>query len=129
MGARKILIIDDEADFCDLVKKNLELSGEFEVIAANDAKQGLAAAKKNKPALIILDIMMPGMDGLGVLQELKVNMKTALIPVIMLTAKGDEVSIARAGSLYDEEYIIKPVEFSELKIKIEAALKRTSGIF
>lgn len=127
MSKKKILIIDDEADFCKLVKRNLELIGDFEVVIAGDGKQGFNSAKKLKPDLILLDIMMPRMDGFKVLEKLKSDMNTLAIPVIMLTAKGDEASKVKAAQLYDEEYIIKPIEAPELKTKIEEVLRR-SGV-
>jgi two-component system, OmpR family, alkaline phosphatase synthesis response regulator PhoP len=124
MSKRKILIIDDETDFCKLVKRNLELIGDFEVAIAEDGKRGLASAKKLKPDLILLDIMMPHMDGFKVLEKLKTDMNTIAIPVIMLTAKGDEASKIKAAQLYDEEYITKPIDAPDLKTKIEEVLKR-----
>lgn len=127
MSKKKILIIDDEADFCKLVKRNLELIGDFEVVIAGDGKQGFNSAKKLKPDLILLDIMMPRMDGFKVLEKLKSDMNTLAIPVIMLTAKGDEASKVKAAQLYDEEYIIKPIEAPELKTQIEEVLRR-SGV-
>lgn len=127
MSKKKILIIDDEADFCKLVKRNLELIGDFEVVIAGDGKQGFNSAKKLKPDLILLDIMMPRMDGFKVLEKLKSDMSTIAVPVIMLTAKGDEASKVKASELYDEEYITKPIEAPELKTKIEEVLRR-SGV-
>lgn len=124
MSKKKILIIDDEADFCKLVKRNLELIGDFEVAIAGDGNQGFNSAKKLKPDLILLDIMMPRMDGFKVLEKLKSDMNTIAIPVIMLTAKGDEASKVKAAQLYDEEYITKPIEALELKTKIEEILRR-----
>jgi two-component system, OmpR family, alkaline phosphatase synthesis response regulator PhoP len=124
MSKKKILIIDDETDFCKLVKRNLELIGDFEVAIAEDGKRGLASAKKLKPDLILLDIMMPHMDGFKVLEKLKTDMNTIAIPVIMLTAKGDEASKIKAAQLYDEEYITKPIDAPDLKTKIEEVLKR-----
>ncbi|TRZ48776.1 DNA-binding response regulator [bacterium] len=127
MTKKKILIIDDETDFCKLVKRNLELIGDFEVAIAGDGKQGFNSAKKLKPDLILLDIMMPRMDGFKVLEKLKSDMNTIAIPVIMLTAKGDEASKVKASELYDEEYIAKPIEAPELKTKIDEVLRR-SGV-
>ena len=124
MSKKRILIIDDEADFCKLIKLNLELIGDFEVAIAGDGIQGFNSAKNLKPDLILLDIMMPRMDGFKVLEKLKGDMNTMALPVIMLTAKGDEASKARAAQLYDEEYITKPIGAPELKTKIEEVLRR-----
>ena len=124
MSKKKILIIDDEVAFCKLVKRNLELIGDFDVAITTDGEGGFSLAKKLKPDLILLDIMMPIMDGFKVLEKLKSDMNTIAVPVIMLTAKGDEASKVKAAQLYDEEYITKPIEAPELKTKIEEVLKR-----
>jgi len=124
MVKRTILIIDDEKDFCMMVKKNLELSGKFKVTIETSAKKGLALVKKLMPDVIILDIMMPEMDGFKVLEKLKTSKDTISIPVIMLTAKADEESMLRAARLYNEEYIIKPIEAEDLEAKISDVLKR-----
>jgi DNA-binding response OmpR family regulator len=106
------------------VKKNLELTDNFKVEIATRGKRGIKAAKKTKPDLILLDILMPGLDGFEVLEKLKKNQDTMTIPVVMLTAKGDETSRIKAMELYNEEYITKPIEASDLKTKIEKVLKR-----
>ncbi|MDP2924505.1 MAG: response regulator [Candidatus Omnitrophota bacterium] len=124
MAKKNILIIDDEKNFCLLVKKNLELLGDFEVSIATDGKAGIKMAKAMKPHLILLDILMPGMDGFKVLEELKKSGDTIGISVVMLTAKEDSEAKFRAARLYDEEYIVKPIEDTELKTIIEKVLDR-----
>ena len=124
MNKRKLLVIDDEPDFCRLVKTNLELTDNFEVSTATDGKRGLALAKKLKPDLILLDIIMPKMDGFEVLKKLKNDMDVMEIPVVMLTALGDVASKVKAAKLYDEEYITKPIQVHDLKNKLEEVLKR-----
>lgn len=124
MGKKRILIIDDEESFSRLVKRNLELTNDFEVDVAREGKEGIRLAKKIKPDLILLDILMPGMDGFSVLEKLKKGNDTITIPVVMLTAKGDEASKNKAAQLYDELYITKPIDAPELKAKIEKVLKR-----
>lgn len=121
---RKILIIDDEEDLTFFVKANLELAGDYEVEVAINGRDGIKLASREKFDLILLDIMMPHMDGFEVLEVLKKNKKTLSTPVIMLTAKGDEKSRLRAAGLYDEDYIVKPVQIDFLKSKIDEALKR-----
>lgn len=120
---KKILIIDNEEEFCNLVKETLGLWG-FEVAIATDGKHGLNLAKRERPDIILLDIIMPGMDGLQVLERLKADAATSEIPVIMLTAVDAEESKEKALALYDEEYITKPVHFSDLKLKIDEVFKR-----
>jgi two-component system alkaline phosphatase synthesis response regulator PhoP len=122
---KKILIIDDEKDFCYFIKENLQLFGDNEVITTTSGKKGLQAASKEKPDLILLDIMMPGMDGFEVLKRLKRDMKTIHIPVIMLTAKNEEKAKMEAAGLYSVDYLVKPVETNVLKSKIDQVLAIT----
>jgi len=119
---KKILLIDDEEDFAFFVKANLGLVSNYEIIVATKGKKGLKAALKEKPALILLDIMMPGMDGFEVLKRLKKNEKTINIPVIMLTAKNEDESRIKAAGLYCEDYIVKPIEIRLLNAKIHKIL-------
>lgn len=119
---QKILIIDDEKDFCLFIKEVLEITGKYEVSIATSGKSGIRASRYRKPDLILLDIIMPKMDGFEVLKELKQNKRTLSIPVIMLTAKVNDDSKTRAASLYDEDYIVKPVKVDELRSKIDNTL-------
>ena len=121
---RKILIIDDEKDYCLFVKQNLELMGAYNVVIANDGATGLEIASKDRPDLILLDIIMPRMNGFEVLKELKNNKKMNGIPVVMLTALDTEEAREKALSIYGEDYISKPVEMSVLKARIEAVLAK-----
>ena len=119
---KKILLIDDEEDFAFFVKANLGLVSNYEIIVATKGKKGIKTALKEKPALILLDIMMPGMDGFEVLKRLKKNEKTMNIPVIMLTAKNEDESKIKAVGLYCEDYIVKPIEIRLLNAKIHKIL-------
>ena len=121
---KTILIIDDEKDFTFFVKANLELTGRYKVIMAQNGKDGLRAAQQNKPALILLDVMMPGMDGLEVLKRLKESEKTMHIPVIILTAKGDDDTKMLAATSFNEDFIVKPVELKLLASKVDSVLAR-----
>ena len=116
---RKMRIIDDETDFSLLLKANLEESIDCEATTADSGEEGLKGPRTHQPDLIFLDVMMPGMDGLEVLKRLKEDPKTLSIPVVMLTSVADQQVKQRAGSLYDEEYIEKPIETAVLKEKIE----------
>lgn len=124
MEGRTILLIDDEKDFCKLVKLNLEQISDFKIITAYNGKEGIDAARQNKPDLILLDIMMPVMDGLTALKILKEDFATMDIPVVMLTAKNDDLSRVKAIWAYSQDYIVKPIEANELKNKIESILQR-----
>ncbi len=124
---KTILIIDDEEDFCYFVKKNLEAISNYEIITTTKGKKGIQIARKKKPDLILLDIMMPGIDGLEVLKRLKKNENTQNIPVIMLTAKDEDESKIRALGSFCDDYIVKPVENVELKGKIHKVLSITKS--
>lgn len=124
MGIKTILIIDDEPDFCELIKESLELRGNFEVFTATGGKEGINIARKVRPNAILLDIRMPGMSGFEVLENLKKNKDTMAIPVIMLSGMDDEPSKIKAAQLFNESYITKPVEIENLEKNIESVLKR-----
>jgi DNA-binding response OmpR family regulator len=120
----KILIIDAEKDFAHFVKDNLQLISNYTVITASRGKKGVRIALKENPDLILLDVMMPGMDGFEVLKRLKRNEKTYHIPVIMLTAKSDDESKITASGLSVDDTIIKPVEPKVLRTKIRSVLSQ-----
>lgn len=124
MEKTKILMIDDEQDFCKLVKMNLEQVGDYYVVISSNSKQGIKLAKKEKPDLILLDIMMPGVDGFKVLEVLKKDSATMAIPVVMLTAQLGDESKLKAMQLFDEAYLTKPIDTYELKTKIDEVLRR-----
>ena len=121
---KKVLMIDDEKEFCMVVKQNLEMKGDYKIEIATDGKSGISAALHHKPDLILLDIIMPGMGGFDVLRELKNNRETTSIPVIMLTAVGSDEAKEKALGLYDEDYVVKPVLLSDLDAKIRKVLSR-----
>jgi DNA-binding response OmpR family regulator len=120
----KILIIDAEKDFAHFVKDNLQLISNYTVITASRGKKGVRIALKENPDLILLDVMMPGMDGFEVLKRLKRNEKTYHIPVIMLTAKSDDESKITASGLSVDDTIVKPVEAKVLRTKIRSVLSQ-----
>lgn len=125
---KKILIIDDEEDFCYFVKANLQRISNYEILIAHRGKKGIRFVRKEKPDLILLDVMMPGMDGFEVLKRLKKSEETQYIPVIMLTAKNEDESKIKAAGLYCEDYIVKPVEIKVLKAKIHRVLSMKTGL-
>lgn len=127
MAKRKIriLIIDDEEDFCFLIKSNLESIGNYKVNTAKTCKKGMWAARWHKPDLILLDIMMPGIGGLEVLRRLKKSNKTRNIPIIMLTAVANTETEERAFSLHCDGYIVKPIKIEELISKLEKMLSKS----
>ncbi len=119
---KKILIIDDEPDFCFFVKENLELTGAYTVLTAHGGAEGLAVAFKERPDLILLDLLMPNIDGVTVYKELEAHEATAAIPVIILTATDAEAVRERIPELPAEAFLTKPVQFVELKARIETLL-------
>lgn len=121
---RRILVIDDEPEVVDLLKKRLEKAG-YQVMTATDGPQGFKAAVEQKPDLILLDIIMPDVDGLTVLRQLKAEESTSSIPVVMVTAKGMTDSIFEAQKFGATDYIIKPFQWSEL-LKF---IKRYLGLY
>jgi DNA-binding response OmpR family regulator len=120
---KKILLIDDEEDFCFFVKSNLFDTGEFDVAYATDPGKGLKLAKKDPPDLILLDILMPKKNGFRVLEQLKNDSQTLYIPVIMLTAVGEDEAKIRASQSYCEDYLTKPVTVEALRAKINEIFK------
>jgi len=118
-----VLFIDDEVGYCNLIKMRLKLMANFNVICADNGKDGLKLARQIKPDIIILDIIMPGLDGFAVLEKLKKDDKTISIPVIMLSGLDNDEAKIKANRLYDETYITKPVDIYKLKDKIEEILK------
>lgn len=109
----KILVIDDEAEVVSLLQQYLENAG-YEVIATQSGPVGLALAVSQKPDLIILDIIMPEIDGLTVLKDLRSENYTCQVPVILLTAKGRTEDILEAEKYRPTDYVIKPVQLSYL---------------
>ena len=124
MERKRILIIDDEEDFCSLIKTGLETRSDFEVSIATNGKEGIELARMIKPDLILLDVTMPEIDGFQVLEKLKKDKNTVSIPVVMLTAREDVEYKRKAAQLFNEGYLTKPVEFSVLKSTIENIFKR-----
>ena len=123
--SKKILIIDDEPNICSLVSDFLGKKG-FTAITAKSGKEGVSAANKFLPDLILLDINMPEMDGFAVLEKIKYSPKTMPIPVVMLSGRGDDESKIKASGLYSEYYITKPFGLEELESKIKEVLKITT---
>lgn len=118
-----VLVIDDDPSWRKLIEYNLYSDG-FEVYTAEDGPSGIEAAVKHKPRLILLDIMMPGTDGLEVLSTLKYDSRTNHIPVIMLTAKGSIGDIDRAFGIGADDYITKPFEGKKLGNSIREKLEK-----
>ncbi len=121
--AKKILITEDSPTILEITKQFLESKG-YEVIQAIDGQEALDKARKENPDLIILDLMLPKMDGFEVCRLIKQNSKIKNIPIIMLTAKGEEVDRIVGLELGADDYVVKPFSPRELVLRIKAILKR-----
>ena len=123
MAKEKILVVDDEEDILELVRYNLTKEG-YGVICASSGEEGLNTAKLKLPDLIVLDLMLPGIDGLDVARALKTESNTKSIPIIMLTAKGEEADIVTGLEIGADDYISKPFSPRILIARIRAVLRR-----
>jgi two-component system, OmpR family, alkaline phosphatase synthesis response regulator PhoP len=121
-----VLVIDDERDLIELVRYNLEKEG-FSVIGADNGESGLSLAASEKPDAIVVDLMLPGIDGLEVCRLLRADSGTARIPIIMLTAKGSEADRIVGLELGADDYVTKPFNPREFAARIKAILRRSSG--
>jgi two-component system phosphate regulon response regulator PhoB len=120
---KSILIVEDEKDIADLIAYHLKQSG-FSVLSAMDGASGLERARKEKPSLIILDLMLPEMDGKDVCRALKSNPLTRSIPVLILTAKAEEMDRVVGLELGADDYVTKPFSPRELVLRVKAILRR-----
>ena len=127
MSSTRILIIEDEQDVIDLVTLNLRKAGGFITSTAADGASGLRKAREELPALIILDLMLPKMSGLEVCKVLKNDNATRHIPVIMLTAKAEEIDRIVGLEFGADDYVTKPFSPRELVLRINAILRRGKG--
>ena len=121
-----VLVIDDEKDLIELVTYNLGKEG-YDVIAATDGQSGLDVVKKHRPDLVVLDLMMPGLDGLQVCQRLRSDPRTGRIPIIMLTAKATEADRIVGLELGADDYITKPFSPREVVARVKAVLRRSTS--
>jgi two-component system response regulator VicR len=121
---RKVVCVEDEQEMIDLIRLILSRKG-FEVIGANGGRQGLETIRAEKPDVVLLDLMMPEMDGWQVYQQLKADPSTAEIPVIVVTAKAQNIDKVLGLHIAKvDDYIPKPFSLQELVDRIEAVLKR-----
>ena len=124
---KKILIVEDEPDVVDLLTLQLKKAGGFTVISAHDGAEGVKKARAEAPALIVLDLMLPRMPGLEVCKVLKTDSLTSHIPIIMLTAKAEEVDRIVGLEFGADDYVTKPFSPREMLLRIKAILRRGAG--
>jgi DNA-binding response OmpR family regulator len=125
--ARKILVVDDESVLVETIAYNLEQAG-YQVITAADGKSALQAAHRELPDLIILDIMLPEMDGLEVCRQLRRESSTATTPIMMLTARGEEIDKVVGLEVGADDYVTKPFGRRELLARVRALLRRADYV-
>jgi DNA-binding response OmpR family regulator len=126
MSKVSILVVEDDSDIQRLLSYNLRAGG-YEVLTCEEGYEALSIAKQRLPELILLDLMIPGLDGFEVCKELKRNPETRSIPLIMLTARGEEVDRIVGLELGAEDYVVKPFSPRELMLRVRALLRRSSG--
>jgi two-component system alkaline phosphatase synthesis response regulator PhoP len=122
----KILVVDDEKHIGELVSYALQKEG-YQVLTAQDGNRALELVQSEQPALVVLDIMLPGVDGLTICRLMRQNERTRDIPVIMLSARGQEIDRVLGLELGADDYITKPFSVRELVARVKARLRRSRG--
>jgi two-component system phosphate regulon response regulator PhoB len=125
MSKPKILVVEDDRDILQLLTYNLRAAG-FEISTSQDGYDALALIKQQLPDIVLLDLLLPGLDGLEICKELKRSSETKSIPVIMLTARGEEVDRVVGLELGADDYVVKPFSPRELILRIKAVLRRAT---
>jgi two-component system phosphate regulon response regulator PhoB len=125
MARERVLVVDDEQDLLELVAYNLNKEG-YRVASVSSGEEALAAAKRDLPDLIVLDLLLPTVDGLEVCRRLKMDTRTQHIPVLMLTAKSEEADVVTGLELGAEDYVTKPFSPRVLVARVKAVLRRRS---
>jgi two-component system alkaline phosphatase synthesis response regulator PhoP len=123
----KILVVEDEPDIRELVRYNLQQEG-FSVVEAGTAEAALDLAKREHPALLVLDLMLPGMDGLRLCRLLRERPETAQVPIVMLTAKATEIDRVLGLEMGADDYVTKPFSPRELVARVRAVLRRATPV-
>ncbi|HEY5954696.1 MAG TPA: response regulator, partial [Terrimicrobiaceae bacterium] len=119
-----VLLVEDESDVVDLLRYNLNKAG-FSVLIAGDGLTGLEVARQHRPEVIVLDLMLPGIDGYSVCRALRKDPDTESLPILMLTARGEPGEGVRGLELGADDYVTKPFSPRELVLRIRALLRRS----
>src|SRR5688572_2600793 len=122
-GKRLVLVVDDEKDLLDLVTYNLGRNG-YDTITAENGNDAIEQATAEQPDLVLLDLMLPGIDGTEVARRLKGDPRTANIPVVMLTAKGEETDVVVGLTMGADDYVTKPFSMKILLARVAAVMRR-----
>jgi two-component system alkaline phosphatase synthesis response regulator PhoP len=123
MAKETILVIEDERDIVEVLEYNFQREG-YTVLSATNGEKGLELARTKRPAVIILDIMLPGLDGLEVAKRLRQDPNTREISIVMLTAKGEESDVILGLGVGADDYVVKPFKLKELIARVKAVLRR-----
>jgi DNA-binding response OmpR family regulator len=123
MSRRKILIIEDERDILEVMTYNVQREG-YSVLTSRDGAKGLELARKESPDMVLLDLMLPSLDGLEVCRRLKEDLPTRNIPIIMVTAKGEESDVVIGLGMGADDYVVKPFSPRELVARVKAVFRR-----
>ena len=126
-GKRRVLVVDDEKDLVDLITYNLVRNG-YEVLSAYNGAEALELAQREPPDLVILDLMLPGLDGTEVARRLRADARTAATPIVMLTAKGEETDVVVGLTLGADDYVTKPFSMKILLARINTVLRRSEQV-
>ena len=118
-----VLVIEDEADILEVLQYNLAREG-YRVLTSRDGEHGLALVRRENPDLVLLDLMLPGLDGIEVCRRLQQDPTTATIPVVMVTAKGEEGDVVLGLQIGADDYVTKPFSPKELIARVKAVLRR-----
>lgn len=123
MSKQKVLVVEDEADILEIIAYNLSREG-FRVLSSRNGEEALDLARQEEPDLVLLDLMLPGMDGLEVCRQLKDDPRGAELPIIMVTAKGEESDVVLGLGVGADDYVVKPFSPRELMARVKAVLRR-----
>ncbi len=126
MNRETILVIEDEGDILDLITVSLTREG-LRVLGAATGEEGLVLAREEAPDLVVLDLMLPGMDGLQVCRELRADPRTRSVPVLILTARGEEADIVAGLETGADDYVTKPFSPKVLAARVRSVLRRRAG--
>ena len=123
MAHETILVIEDEEDILELIRYNLDREG-YRVVCAESGEKGLEIARRQRPDLLLLDLMLPGLDGLEVCKRLKTDASVSTLPIVMVTARGEEADVVTGLELGAEDYVTKPFSPRVLVARVRAVLRR-----
>ncbi len=126
MNAARLVVVEDDPDLLDVLRESLSREG-YEVLTAGDGLEGLALIRESRPDLVCLDVMMPGMDGIEVCRALRADPELQGMPILMLTAKGEESDVVLGLGVGADDYVVKPARPKELVARVRALLRRRSG--